>query len=356
MIKREEVLSYLDNYDFNDLRIATICSHSALQIFLGAKELGFKTLGICLKDRKFVYEAFPEAKPDEFILLESYKDLLRQEIQDYLIKRNCIIIPHGSFIAYLGVGNILNNFYVPMFGNRKSLLWESNRKKQIELFKEAGVNFPKIYESLEDVELPVIIKYHGAKGGEGYKKIFKKEELKGINIAKCIIQEFLIGVRYYFHFFYSPLFNDGFKASEGRLELLGIDKRIETIDECYRTLPQFTEEYVDYVVSGNIPLILRESLLYYILNDAKRIVEASIKLFYPGLLGPFCLETFYHPKYKGFKIFEISNRIVAGTSVYTKVGSLYSWATFGENMYMGKRIAFEIAKAMKEDKLEMLIW
>ena len=35
----------LANYDKKKLTIATVCSHSSLQIFNGARKEGFKTLG-----------------------------------------------------------------------------------------------------------------------------------------------------------------------------------------------------------------------------------------------------------------------------------------------------------------------
>ncbi|RLF54270.1 MAG: hypothetical protein DRN13_02850, partial [Thermoplasmata archaeon] len=41
----------LSGYDRSNLVIATICSHSSLQIFNGARKEGFKTLGIGIEDR-----------------------------------------------------------------------------------------------------------------------------------------------------------------------------------------------------------------------------------------------------------------------------------------------------------------
>jgi len=52
------------------------------------------------------------------------------------------------------------------------------------------------------------------------------------------IQEFLPGVRYYPHYFFSPLANTvGYKVKNGTLIHMGFDKRIEPIDEAYRALP-----------------------------------------------------------------------------------------------------------------------
>ncbi|MDD1734846.1 MAG: DUF1246 domain-containing protein, partial [Methanothrix sp.] len=48
MISKEDIQEIIRGYDKDDLTIATICSHSSLQIFHGAREEGFKTLGICI--------------------------------------------------------------------------------------------------------------------------------------------------------------------------------------------------------------------------------------------------------------------------------------------------------------------
>jgi len=67
----------LSSYDLNDLTIATVCSHSSLQLFHGAKKEGFKTLGIAVgESRRKFYDAFPLAKPDEFLMVDNYKDIL----------------------------------------------------------------------------------------------------------------------------------------------------------------------------------------------------------------------------------------------------------------------------------------
>ncbi|HIE54409.1 MAG TPA: DUF1297 domain-containing protein, partial [Chromatiaceae bacterium] len=39
----------------------------------------------------------------------------------------------------------------------------------------------------------------------------------------CMIQEFIIGVRAYPHFFFSPFSDVGYKTKEGTIELLGVD-------------------------------------------------------------------------------------------------------------------------------------
>jgi len=365
MITKEDVRRVLSKYDKGKLTISTICSHSALQIFHGAKELGFRTLGVTTIDRRFVYEAFPLARPDTFIEVREFKDILSEEIQEKLVKENCVIIPHGSFVEYVGATNILDKFYIPMFGNRVVLQWESDRSKQKEWFREARLKTPREFKYPSEIDCKVFVKYPGAKGGAGYFTADSAEELEskmewairsGLikSIEEASIQEFIPGVRYYFHFFYSLMLDGGFRVAKGRLELLSMDKRIEPIDEAYRGLPNVPKEFFDYTVTGNQPLILRESLLKDCLEMGARVVLASQRLFPPGIIGPFCLETIYHPS-RGFTVFEISARIVAGTNLYPQ-GSPYTAYIFNEPMSTGKRIALELRKALENDRLEEVLY
>ena len=171
---------------------------------------------------------------------------------------------------------------------------------------------------------------------------------------KIAIQEFIPGVRYYFQFFYSPFEESVGQLKQGRVELLGIDKRIETIDEAYRGLPDVPEEFFDYTVSGNQPVVIRESLLPEVMKMGVDVVKKSEGLFPPGMQGAFCLETVYHPD-RGFTTFEISARIVAGSNLYPQ-GSPYSAFSFKEPMSTGRRIAREIALGTKKKMLEEIIY
>ena len=97
----------LTSYDKKNLTIATVCSHSSLQIFNGAKKEGFKTIGIAVGEKKKFYDAFPLGKPDEFFIVDKYKDILKYTKE--LREKNAIIIPHGSFINLFWVFNFLRH-------------------------------------------------------------------------------------------------------------------------------------------------------------------------------------------------------------------------------------------------------
>jgi 5-formaminoimidazole-4-carboxamide-1-(beta)-D-ribofuranosyl 5'-monophosphate synthetase len=355
MIPKEEILEIFDGYDKRDLTIATICSHSSLQIFHGARLEGFKTIGICIGQPPKFYDAFPLAKPDKFVCLESYKALL--DCSDDLIKDNAIIIPHGSLVEYLGIEKF-ESLTVPTFGNRRVLAWESDREMEREWLLRAGVNIPMRFERAEDIDRPVIVKYHGAKGGRGFFIAKNKDEFqaKMSSQQKYTIQEFILGTRYYIHFFYSPVKTQGYRLKKGTLDMLGIDRRVESnADEIFRigSMNELAEAgiYPSFVVTGNLPLVLRESLLPKVFELGERVVETSIDLF-GGMIGPFSLETIVTDELE-FKVFEISARIVAGTNLFIG-GSPYS-DLIEPKLSNGRRIAQEIKQAEKVDMLHEII-
>ncbi len=345
----------LTSYDKKNLRIATVCSHSSLQIFNGARKEGFKTIGICIGEKKKFYDAFPLGKPDDFFIVDKYKDILKYT--DELREKNVIVIPHGSFVEYLGADNFMK-LNLPTFGNRSVLKWESDRKMEREWLEGAGLIMPKEIEDPHFIEQPVIVKYHGAKGGKDFFIAKTYDEFKRrIKRGKSyVIQEFVMGTRYYLHYFYSPIQNDSYKLSKGSLQLLSMDRRDETtIDEVQRigSIHELEEIGIHptFVVTGNIPIVMRESLLPKVFEMGETVVEKSIKLF-GGIIGSFCLETVVTEELK-FKVFEISARIVAGTNPYI-AGSPYS-EMIQPDLSTGRRIAQEIKYANKTGKLNKIL-
>lgn len=326
--------------------IATLGSHSALQILKGAKDEGLPTLLFAIKDRVRFYRRFRFI--DKIIPLSSYKEVLKYKPKDKLI-----IIPHGSFVTYLGKeGN--KNLHIPYFGNKKVLDWEGNRKMQLLWIKEARLNVPRKFGRGDTIDRPVIVKFFGAEGGKGYfiahnQNDFDKKIAPFLK-RDFIVQEYVIGVPIYLHFFYSPLSKE--------IELMSIDRRYETNVDSLGRIPLAHQENIEivpsFVVVGNSPLSLRESLLPEAYAMAERLVKASQKIIDKrGLFGPFCLETIVTPDQKFFVI-EISCRIVAGTNLFIN-GSPYSSLIYNEPMSTGRRIAREIKVAIKNNKLNLLL-
>ena len=332
-------------------KIATLGSHSALQILKGAQQEGFETIAICIKGREKPYQQFKVA--DKIISIENFDEF--ESVQEQLIKENAIIIPHASFIAYMGFDRI-EKLKVPYFGNKKILQWESDRNMEREWLTKAGLKLPKVFEKPEDIDRPVIIKFHGAGGGKGYflAKNYKdfKKKIKAHHGKGYVIQEYILGVHMYAHYFHSPL--------TGETELMGFDKRYESnVDSLGRISARdqmaLPKEQVDpsYVIVGNMPLVVRESYLPRFIRKAENVVKESKKIASPGLFGPFCLETIMTPN-EDIITFEISARIVAGTNPYTN-GSPYTWLRYDEPMSTGRRIAREIKLAIEQNKLNLVL-
>lgn len=349
------IYDMLTSYDKNNLRIATVCSHSSLQIFNGARKEGFKTLGISVGEKKRFYDAFPLGKPDEFLIVEKYNDILKYTKE--LLEKNVIVVPHGSFVEYLGADKFLT-LNLPTFGNRECLLWESDRSKERKWLEGAGLTMPQEIKNPKDIDKPVIVKYHGAKGGKDFfiAKTYDEFRKRLKKNKRFIIQEFVMGTRYYLHYFYSPIQKNAYKISKGSLQLLSMDRRDETtIDEVQRlgSIAELEELGIHptFVVTGNIPIVMRESLLPKVFKMGEAVVEKSLKLF-GGMIGSFCLETVVTENLE-FKVFEISSRIVAGTNPYV-AGSPYS-ELIQPDLSTGRRIAQEIKYAAKNNLLEEIL-
>jgi len=201
---------------------------------------------------------------------------------------------------------------------------------------------------------------------EEINKLKKLKVISEADIMSITIQDYIPGSRYYHHFFFSPLSNNGWKIYSddkllGGATLMGIDRRDETnIDDLHRTglNPSELKELgiiPSYSVAGNMPLIARESQLPKIFELVDKAIKASVKLFSPGIIGPFCIETIFTPEMR-YIIFEASCRIVAGTNLYP-AGSPYAIYAFGDAaISTGRRIAQEIKTAVKSNQLEKVIY
>ncbi len=350
MISKEEINSVIKGYDKDEICIATLCSHTSLQIFYGAKKAGLHTIGLCTNPaQKKIYDAFKHSKPDEIIDISSPN----QMPVDELVQKNAIIIPHGSFVEYFS--KKLDDFAIPIFGNRNSLAFERDRRKMYKWMKKAGLKVPMVFDP-EKIDRACVVKHAGAKGGRGYAIVHSSEEFheKFKDAKEVMIQEYMTGIRIYPHYFYSPIRTDGFRVSQGSLELMSMDRRVESnVDEGYRTMMAGVPIKPSFTVVGNEPVVMRESLLSDVLDMGKNVVEASDELF-GGMPGPFCIELIVDENMQ-FCAFEISARIVAGTNLYPD-GSFYSLYAHDKPMSTATRIAMEIQDACKKKMLDKIVY
>jgi len=356
MITTPDIGKILEKYDQNKIAIGTLGSHSSLNIFKGAKEEGLRTVCICKEKDAIMYKKYPLV--DELIIVKDFTELLNPALQERLRKLNVVLIPHGSFTAYLSTEELTDSLMVPMFGNRKLLQWEANRKSQEEWLREAGLLLPATFKSPEDIDRLVIAKLPGAKGGKGYflanspksfrkkfSELVKRGLLKEADLTGIHLQEYALGVNVYPSYFSSILQDD--------VELLAMDRRYESAVDSIGKIPAAEQLEIDvsptYTVVGNFPIVARESLLPELMRMGDNVHRKASELAPPGIIGPFCLETVITDDLRIFT-FEISARIVAGTNVGIGT-SPYAYLKYGQNMYMGRRIAREIKEAAQQKRL-----
>ncbi len=359
MTSKTKKSGVLKEYDLSNLTIGTLGSHSALNIFKGAKDEGFKTVCVCKESDTIVYRKFQLV--DKVILVEDFSELLSKRVQEKLRKLNTVLIPHGSFTAYLSTEEITNSLFVPIFGNRELLHWEANREKQEEWLRRANLRLPRTFKKPEEIDCLTIAKLPGARGGRGYflasspesfrrkaKEMVSRGLLSKEDINRIHLQEYALGVNVYPHYFSSTV-ND-------EVEFFGVDRRYESAVDAVGRLPASEQLEIGisptYTIVGNIPMTLRESLLPELIKMGDNVNKVAEEVAPPGIIGPFCLETVITDDLEIYT-FEISARIVAGTNVGIGT-SPYAYLKYGESMYMGRRVALEIKEALKSGKINQI--
>lgn len=331
----------------HDYVIATMGSHSALQILHGARQEGMRNVVVCKKGQERAYKSYGVA--DEILLVNDWSEW--EEMEKELIKRNAIVIPHGSFIAYMGHDRV-KAMKAMYFGTKEILEWESDRTMERQWLEAAGIKLPRVFATPEEIEKPVIVKFHGAGGGFGYfiakspEQFYEVKDRKYPEQNDFALQEYIVGVPIYAHYFYSSLTKE--------LEIMSFDKRYESNADSIgriRAEDQLAANiFTSYTIVGNIPVVVRESLLPEFFAMGERVVKMSRKMCGgKGLFGPFCLECIVTRKLEIY-VFEISARIVAGTNPFVE-GSPYTALRYKEPMSTGRRIARDIKAAIEKGRL-----
>lgn len=352
----KDMRAILDKYDLKNIAIGTLGSHTALNIFKGAKEEGFRTVCVCKEKDAIMYRKFGLA--DEMIIVKDFSELISEPVQEKLRRLNVVLIPHGSFTAHLSTEQLTRQLHVPMFGNKELLHIEAGRKEQEEWLRKAGLRLPATFKSPGDIDRLAIAKLPGAQGGRGYflaaspegfyrrfNEMVKRGLLKEEDMEKIHLQEYVLGVNIYPSYFSSIIKND--------VELLAADRRYESAVDAIGRIPAGEQLEIgvspSYTVVGNFPVVIRESLLPELMRMGDRVQETAKRLAPPGIIGPFCLETIITENLEIYT-FEISARIVAGTNAGIGT-SPYAYLKYGEKMYMGRRIALEIREALEQGRL-----
>jgi 5-formaminoimidazole-4-carboxamide-1-(beta)-D-ribofuranosyl 5'-monophosphate synthetase len=362
-MRYKSVLDVIDHYDLDNAMVGVIASHSALDLADGVTDEGYETLAVCEKGREKTYARYSRIIKKSLVL-ESFKHIMKDDVQKRLRDWNVLFVPNRSLTAYVDIKEIETNFLVPVFGNR-DMLKTDERKHQYELFKDAGILHPKKLKSYRDIDTLCMVK-----AKEPRKKIerafftcdspkeflLKYKSIFGSTVSdlderietdEIWIEEFADGAQFNFNYFYSPL--------EKRVEFLGIDRRIQTNLDGILRLP--AEEQIGrklpikYVEIGHESATIRESMLEKVFDIAEKFVAASKRLYPPGIIGPFSLQGAVGTDLK-IVIYDLSPRMPGSPVLYS---SPYSKYYFGRNITSGHRVAMEISKAIKTKELEKII-
>jgi len=345
--------------------IATLGGHSALEICLGAKKFNFPTFAIVRIGRDKTYTKHFRNLVDEYITVESFKELTEDKVIKNLQEKRAIFVPHRYCQVYCNLGYLEKKFPVPVFGNKYILKYEERIGpfNQYQLLYDAQVEYPRQYKRADDIDRLVIVKVKEA--ARGYERAFffarnlsefkkkadkfiKEGRIRETDLKDAVIEEYLLGPQVNFNFFYSSLTD--------KLELLGTDLRRQTNIDGLTRLPADQQQeilsYVNpsYIEIGHVAVTVKESLLEKAFNLAERLVEAAKTYIPPGIIGPFALQTAIvaGPPAEKIIIYDLSLRIPGSPGIgFTP----YSHYLYGKSVSFGERIAMEIKLALETQSL-----
>jgi len=362
---QKRVNQIIANYNPENVHIGVLGSHSALEIAAGAKQEGFKTVVVCQNGREKTYARYYRNIFDKIIFLDQFQDITKPETVKELCELNTVFVPNRSFSVYAGYEEIEQKFVVPLMGNRYLLKTEERTlsRNQLWLLKEAGIELPRSIKSPQDIDCPAIIKvpeksrsieraFFYASSYAEYQREAEKRLNAGIitkeALEQAVIEEYVIGAKFNANYFYSPL-ND-------EIDLLGFDRRIQTDLDGVLDMP--AQEQLELKIPtqnieiGHQGVTMRESQLEKIFEAAEKFVSICFKEYPPGMIGLFALQGAV-TKDLEFRVFDVSPRVpgcpcVEPTSPYMKY-------KYGVEVGPGKRVAMEVKRALRKDRLSEVV-
>jgi len=375
MINRKKIQDIADSYDQNDITIGVLGGHSGLDVTHGAKKQGFRTLAVCQKGREKTYNKYYRTRKDgrgcidETIVLDSFSDITKPDVQQDLRERNTIFVHSRYFWVYFDFDDIEDNFQVPIYGTRGMVKLEERDvpKNQYYLLKKAGIRFPKIYGSPQDIDRLVLVKVNEAIRGyeraffyatspEDYhkksKELLDKKSITLEALEKAVIEEYVVGAQINFNYFYSVI--------DDELELMGTDTRRQTnLDGLIRIPANEQLEVLKYlepkiIETGHIAATTKESIIEKIFDLGERFVATTKKEYPPGIIGPFALQGAIAADQgkEEMVVFDVSMRIPG--SPLTRF-TPHSGYLYGDSISYGDRIALELKKAITQGRLAEIV-
>jgi len=366
-------------YDHQKLTLASIGSHSALEVAYGARAQGLRNLVITAKGRERTYTEHyrrseapvPRGCVDEVLELDSFPEILKPEVQEQLLARNVVFLANRSFEVYLhqkhSYDEIERGMEVPFFGNRYLLRAEERDEagNQYALMAKAGIRHPLQFDSPDSIDRLVMVKAPHAKVSferafflvsspaefrEVSGRLIKDGMMNEAGLANAVIEEYALGPSINLNFFYSPIL--------GELELSGTDTRRQTNLEGFRNVPPSVLDALRNVPmrleeAGHIAATLTESTLEKAFEMGERFVKAAREANAPGVIGPFALQCIIvaGPP-KEFVCYDVSLRIPGSPGTRYTPYSAYRW---GRDVSVGERIAMELVMARDGKRLAEIL-
>ncbi len=381
-MRTEHLARAIARYDRSRLTLCSIGSHSALDVASGARAQGLRNLVVTAKGRERTYARYFAAQEapvrrgcvDEVLELDSFAQIVSEDVQLRLFDENVVFVPNRSFEVYLrqdyGYDEIERRMLVPFFGNRYLLraeerdgaIGKGEAADQYALLKRAGLRYPRHFASPEEIDRLVMVKapharvtferaFFLASTPQEYRETSRRLIGEGVltaeGLATALIEEYALGPSVNLNFFFSPLLEE--------LELCGTDTRRQTNLEGFRNLPPAAFEALRGVAmrleeAGHIATTVLESMLEPAFEMGERFVAAARELRAPGVIGPFALQCVVAAgPPKELVCYDVSLRIPGSPGTRYTPYSAYRW---GRDVSVGERIAMEVVMARDTDRLE----
>jgi 5-formaminoimidazole-4-carboxamide-1-(beta)-D-ribofuranosyl 5'-monophosphate synthetase len=374
----DSVSQALARYDLGALTLCCIGSHSALDICLGAKREGLRTLVLTARNRDKTYAHYHRTREDgsgcvdETIVLEHFADILDARVQEQLLAHNAIFVPNRSFEVYArqrhSYDDIERGMRVPFFGSRRLLRAEERDEahNQYVLLEAAGIRYPRRLKKPDDIDGLTLIKAPHAKvsferaffvaaSPEQYRRRSQTLIAAGViteqGLAGAVLEEYVLGPTINLNFFWSPILEE--------LELLGTDTRRQTNIDGARGLLAIEQASLGGAFTpsleeaGHIAATVTESMLEHAFGMGERFVRAAREAQPPGIIGPFALQCVIAAgPPKSFVVYDVSLRIPGSPGTKYTPYSAYRW---GREISVGERIAKEVVMARRAGRLAEIL-
>jgi len=332
VIERRDMQKIVSSYDESSITIGVLGSHSAEEVGVSAKFMGFSTVVICQKGRETLYTKHNKHLYDHILVLDRFSDMVNPEVQEKLRELNTIFIPNRSFSVYVGYDNIENRLEVPLYGNRMILRAEERNapRNQYWLLEKAGIKIPKKFDSPDEIDRLVIVKvqqkhkplerafFYAVSPDEYYRKaeeLIRKDVIDDEGLKKARIEEYVLGQKFNANF-------QGWALMDvfGDFDFVGFDDRKQTNLHGVLALPAKDQLSLDLPIKneeiGHYGLTMRESQKPKVYEAAERFRRVCEREYPPGMIGLFALQGAVaydadDPSQKrlAFYVFDVSPRI-----------------------------------------------